>query len=319
MTTVRRPGIGFATELRVRAPRRGGAAAIASRPPRASVYSGLVDEPRNERGRREELVELQFHGEAEYWNDVYSSPGLEGRVYRDRHERVLRLLARAKLPKPARVLDIGCGAGMLTAALAERGDDVVAVDPVQRMVDLTRARIEEQSLAERVTVEVGDVYTLPLADASVDAAVAVGLLPWLRAPEHALAEIGRVVRPRGYLIVTTDNAARLSHVLDPRLSPYTEPLRRRVNALLHRDPQSSAEEIHSFTLPLDVDGLLEEAGFRKRASASAGFAPLSFWGRPYLRGRAGERLHASLQSLADRGVPPARSLGAHYIVLAQKS
>jgi ubiquinone/menaquinone biosynthesis C-methylase UbiE len=288
-------------------------------PATSGLYSGRMDAPRTRRSDRQELVDLQFQTDADYWNDLYDAPTLDGRVYRDRQERVLRLLDRARLRSGAVVLDVGCGAGFLTAALAASGHRVIALDPVDRMLDLTRKRLEEEALADQVTVRIGDAQALDLADGSVDAALAIGVLPWLRSPEDALVEFARVLRPGGYVVVTVDNEARLAHLLDPRLNPYAAPVRRRVKVLPRRRRAPAGEAVHSFAAPRELDRLLEATGFRKRASASVGFAPLSFWGRPVLRGRAGERLHDALQRHADRGVPILRSLGAHYIVLGEKA
>ncbi len=71
----------------------------------------------------------------------------------------MRGLMLGQLPadlKGARVLDAGCGAGQMTAELAARGADVVAVDISPQLVEIARARLPEEHAA-RVTFASGDM------------------------------------------------------------------------------------------------------------------------------------------------------------------
>jgi SAM-dependent methyltransferase len=92
-----------------------------------------------------------------------------------------------------RALDVGCGPGALTARLAERlgAAHVIAVDPSASFVAAARRRcpgvIVQQAAAER----------LPLADRSVDAALAQLVVHFMTEPVAGLAEMARVTRPGG--------------------------------------------------------------------------------------------------------------------------
>lgn len=103
------------------------------------------------------------------------------------------LLEELLPPPPARVLDVGGGAGVYAAWLADRGYDVHLLDPVPLHV--------EQALAHGTfTAAVGDARELVEPDASRDAVLLLGPLYHLtdRADRvRALAEARRVVRPGG--------------------------------------------------------------------------------------------------------------------------
>jgi SAM-dependent methyltransferase len=92
------------------------------------------------------------------------------------------------LPRSARVLDLAAGTGKLTEALAEVFDDVVAVEPDAAM---RAAIVHAEVLA-------GSAEAIPLADASVDGVFVGEAFHWFCDPP-ALAEIARVLRPRGTL------------------------------------------------------------------------------------------------------------------------
>jgi SAM-dependent methyltransferase len=96
------------------------------------------------------------------------------------------------------VADLGCGTGPIAEALAPFVERVIGIDTSPEMLRAARRRVG--GLAN-VELRRGDVEALPLADDSVDAAIAVLVLHHLAEPQRALGEIGRVLRPGGRLLV----------------------------------------------------------------------------------------------------------------------
>ena len=107
-------------------------------------------------------------------------------------EAVHWALAPATGPAPIRVLDLAAGTGKLTAVILATGAEVVAVEPDEAM----RAQLVAQ--LPQVTALAGTAENIPLPDASVDAVLVGQALHWFD-HEHALPEIGRVLRPGGML------------------------------------------------------------------------------------------------------------------------
>jgi len=100
----------------------------------------------------------------------------------------------AGAPCPATVLDLGAGTGKLTRILATEFERVVAVEPSEPM----RRLLARQ--CPGVEAHAGTGHDIPLADASVDAVYAAQSFHWF-ADADALAEIARVLRPRGALVL----------------------------------------------------------------------------------------------------------------------
>jgi SAM-dependent methyltransferase len=120
--------------------------------------------------------------------------------------RVVSLFAER--PPRARVLDLGCAAGRNADWLASAGFDVWALDASAAMVAHTRDRLARRLGPEEAAARVrrGDMADLgAFADGSIDAVVAIGVLPgagtWL-VWRRTIAEIARVLAPGGELILT---------------------------------------------------------------------------------------------------------------------
>jgi SAM-dependent methyltransferase len=120
----------------------------------------------------------------------------------------------AALPPGAVVLDVGCGAGVTVEHLVDRhGLDAVGVDPSAALIAAGRARRPGLPLL-RARAE-----RLPLADGSVDAALAECILSVTSDAGTALAELARVLRPQGRLIVSDLYARRAGGVPELRRLP----------------------------------------------------------------------------------------------------
>jgi len=112
--------------------------------------------------------------------------------------------------------DLACGTGRVTEALAPFVERVVALDSSSAMLDAARARLERFS---NVEVREGQLESLPLGEDELDVAALFLALHYLPEPERALAEVRRVLRPGGRLLVVDmmphdreDLRRRMGHV-----------------------------------------------------------------------------------------------------------
>lgn len=140
-----------------------------------------------------------------------------------------------------RVLDVGCGTGALLEAVRERwpGAAGVGVDLSLEMLAVARRRLPPE-----VGLVAGDAGLLPFADGAFDQATCTSALHHWAEPEVALAEVARVLRPGGRLVLTdwSDD--------DTRLRVFSRLLR-----LFDRSHQRSYRAA-------EAARLLEVAGFR---------------------------------------------------------
>jgi SAM-dependent methyltransferase len=124
------------------------------------------------------------------WSETYDQPL---RLFPHEHPVMQRLLD----PLPAgAALDAACGTGRYSEYLAARRHRVVGVDRSAAMLAKAREKLPQGDFRE------GDLEALPLEPASVDAAVCALALVHLPEVARAVAEIARVVRPGGRVIIS---------------------------------------------------------------------------------------------------------------------
>lgn len=118
-----------------------------------------------------------------------------------------------------RILDVGCGPALLVRDLASavgRTGLVAGIDDSDEMIALARTRCADR---DQVRLEVAHAERLPFATGSFDAATCVQVLLYVPDVAAALAEMHRVVRPGGRVVVMeTDWRGIVLSTADPALS-----------------------------------------------------------------------------------------------------
>jgi ubiquinone/menaquinone biosynthesis C-methylase UbiE len=260
------------------------------------------------------VVDTYFKARVRDWEQIYTQKDLYAVIHQQRKTFVLAMVDQLRLPVDEKVLEVGCGAGLTTVALAHRGYSVDAVDSVDEMLDLTRRRAAEAGLAQRVRTAVADINRLIFPGGHFGLVVVIGVLPWLQAIDEPIRELGRVTKAGGYLIVSVDNRWRLHELLDPRLNPIHTPIRKFARALQDRNYCPLTQRCS----PRELDAILQKAGYTKIQGTALGFGPFTLLGQRVLPDTVGTKVHNVLQRYADRNFPLLRSTGAQYLVLARK-
>src|SRR6266699_1134237 len=84
---------------------------------------------------QQEKVNAYFQSRLSFWREIYASGGVFAEIIQDRHATVLAWVESLALPPGSQVLEVGCGAGFMALALAQRGFRVHAIDSVESMIE----------------------------------------------------------------------------------------------------------------------------------------------------------------------------------------
>jgi ubiquinone/menaquinone biosynthesis C-methylase UbiE len=142
------------------------------------------------------------------------------------------------------VLDVACGPGILSAAIAKAARDVVAFDLTPQMLKKAAQRCSEAGV-DNVTFREGNAAALPFANAAFDAAVTRLSVHHFDRPGRVIEEIFRVLRPGGSFVIADVTSSEL---------PAEAELQNAIEIL--RDPS------HVRMLPgSELTSLVRDAGF----------------------------------------------------------
>ena len=125
---------------------------------------------------------------------------------RNIHVAFMRHVDELNLPKGARALDAGCGDGNITFPLAQRGFDVVGIDfgdAVLAEGEKARKRLN----VDNILFELGDLNNpLRFESESFDLVTSEHVIMKVRNYQVALSEFYRVLKPGGYVVITTTSS-----------------------------------------------------------------------------------------------------------------
>jgi 2-polyprenyl-6-hydroxyphenyl methylase / 3-demethylubiquinone-9 3-methyltransferase len=111
-----------------------------------------------------------------------------------------------------RVLDVGCGGGLLSEAMAQRGAQVTGIDLGPQTIEVAELHALESKVAVRYARESAETHAAQHAG-SYDIAVCMEMLEHVPEPESVLRALRTLVKPGGHVFVSTLNRNLKSYLL----------------------------------------------------------------------------------------------------------
>jgi len=148
------------------------------------------------------------------------------------------------------IFDLGCGAGITSSALEKLDYKIVALD--QSFSMLEKAKVNSSEAKTVIDFLQGDIETLPFATESFDFVVCLGVITYLKSAEQAIAEITRILKPNGNVILSFLNRFHSWEYL-------TLPLRKIKHLLLNRTNETAQFDLQRYSVATII-GLFRQSG-----------------------------------------------------------
>ena len=196
------------------------------------------------------------------WSHLYEVTDGKSYHFHVRRARVLELLPE----RLGRVLDVGCGPGVMVNAVLERGGSFEGRDLSPEMV---AESIEKFGHLPNVNFKTGDIEKIDLPDASCDQVLAMAVIEYLSSPDKAMAEISRVLKPGGVAVITIPKRRHIDKTMVSLATPF--------RALARIAGMATSDLLPRLCLqPAELDRAAERAGLITDGGSQYNFTPFPY-------------------------------------------
>jgi len=227
-------------------------------------------------------------------------------------EALERLMGDERSPV---LLDLGCGHGRFLRWLAPRADALIGLDRSARLLTVAGEALSSDPLSVPCGLLFGSAQEIPLADASVDRITCVRVLQHLPDQDRALAEVRRVLKPGGTLILVQYNWASPHGLIRAAKLPVKAALRHLIRTM---GGEPAFDEPTKWTSLAALRRQVEAAGLIVERATGAWLFPLQYF-RSRRSNDAWGGFHGlalALERLADTA--PFTALGGYLLVRCRR-
>ncbi len=161
-------------------------------------------------GRSKKLINNAFYDDLhDQWNLSMDHPIALLRSENQLRNPWIQDLLESHFSSPCNLLDIGCGAGLLSNFLAEKGHTVTGIDLSENSLKIA----QKNDASTSVCYKKASALDLPFQNESFEAVCAMDVLEHVEDPLQLVKEASRVLKPGGLFIFYTFNRTVLSYLL----------------------------------------------------------------------------------------------------------
>jgi len=136
-----------------------------------------------------------------YWDNMASQYDRHTKKSSKMYERIIQLIQH-EVFRDASILDIGTGTGEIPLSICHNVNNIEAIDCSKEMTAIASSKATKQGI-DNVTFRVYDGMQLPYQDKAFDIVIMSNLLHVIPSPRHMLAEVFRVLKDQGKIILPT--------------------------------------------------------------------------------------------------------------------
>lgn len=214
-------------------------------------------------------VKNYYESEATDYNQAFYEEESPYPTLQYRHNYIVDMVEDCNFGDKIKVLDIGCGPGPMIIDLMRHEWELWGIDIAENMIEIARQRVLKSKKKNQVHLSVGDIENLDFEDEFFDLIIVSGVVEYLPGDEKWSAELDRVMKPGGVLIVNVTNRWAIRRWTAPLIEPLKRSkfiynignfIKQKIlrRGKLHHFP--FRPRVHS---PRKFDAFLADLGFKK--------------------------------------------------------
>lgn len=256
-------------------------------------------------------ISNHFTNTLDYWHSLYDGSTFLSLHMADRKRIVLDLVRSHAQGNPLKILDMGCGTGILTRALLDEKHSVASLDCSRRMLEKLEDSLKDSRCDTFLGTYLGNVAGTSFPAEDFDAIICIGVFQYQLNDDDLLREISRILKKGGFCIYTLPNLLRLNYLLDPfyYIRFLARAIKRFLPKALGKDigtPNALSGEV-SDILPYDkkyfmwqLNKSIEKQGLRLKETVGFGYGPLTFWSKQIHSDELAVKVSSALDQVANR-------------------
>jgi len=205
------------------------------------------------KNQKEKVIRFFDECAATYYKKRYIESTLEAHNFCTRKNLVLNMLKKNNW----RILNIGCGPGVMSKELSQKGYNLVELDISKKMVKEAIKKSKQLKIKNMPLFFVGDIENLCFLDSQFDAIICLGTLQLVN-DKKAIKEMYRVLKPGGTIII----AVPTKRVISSFLKIIINPLKPLIYKIIKRERIITNFKNKGYN-PWQLDILFAKNGFKK--------------------------------------------------------
>jgi ubiquinone/menaquinone biosynthesis C-methylase UbiE len=270
-----------------------------------------------------------FEATNTHWTKVYEE-NTENSIYKyafiKRRELVKNIINAHTDGKHIKILDAGCGSGMVTRMLSEEGHDVIGIDITETLVRETSNKLLSFGNGSTKCCR-SDIEALPFKTGAFDVLVSLGVLQYLASDHMSLSEFSRVTKPNGLVIVCIPNKLKINVILDPyNYIRFLSYLLKRFLVIFSMNPVDSKsttrleKDYMRKYFPWQLKRLFSKYGLKKSALFGVDYGPFTIRQKSFLPNSISMKINLFLDKCSQkRCLTWIKLLSSQWVVVFKKT